>query len=76
MPHLLSKKQQSMGLLDFFIPPRHVRHTQPGGSSFALRYWLFWGLLVAVLAYSINRYFDYRNRELDKRLEQINTPRD
>ncbi|MCF8248128.1 MAG: hypothetical protein K9J37_23225 [Saprospiraceae bacterium] len=37
----------------------------------AIRYWLFWALLVAGLAYGIHRYFEYRNVELDRRLEQI-----
>ena len=36
-----------------------------------IRYWLFWVLLVAALAYGVHRYFEYRNKELDKRLEQI-----
>ena len=36
-----------------------------------LRYWLFWGLLIAGLAYGIHCYFEYRNHELDKRLEQL-----
>lgn len=36
------------------------------------RYWLFWVLLLTVLGLGINAYFDFRNRELDKRLEQIN----
>lgn len=35
----------------------------------AIRYWLFWVLFVAVLAYGAHRYFEYRNMELDKRLE-------
>lgn len=38
----------------------------------AVRYWLFWISLIAVLGVGINAYFDFRNRELDKRLEQIN----
>lgn len=37
----------------------------------ALRYWLFWGLLMCGLAYGIHRYFEYRNHELDKRLELL-----
>ena len=56
---------------------KHTRRTpvhRPGPlirlSTF--RYWLLWALLIAVLAIGINAYFDYRNRELDKRLEQIN----
>ncbi len=38
----------------------------------ALRYWLFRVLLIVVLGLGINAYFDFRNRELDKRIEQIN----
>ena len=37
----------------------------------ALRYWLFWGLLIAGLAYGIHCYFEYRNQELDARLERL-----
>ena len=37
----------------------------------AIRFWLAWVLLVAVLFYGMHRYFEYRNRELDKRLEQL-----
>ncbi|MBI5915911.1 MAG: hypothetical protein HY842_11075 [Bacteroidetes bacterium] len=37
----------------------------------ALRYWLAWALVVAVLGYGLHRYFEHRNQELDKRLEQI-----
>ena len=36
-----------------------------------IRYWLVWVLLIAGLAYGIHRYFEYRNMELDKRLEMI-----
>ncbi len=36
-----------------------------------LRYWLLWGLFIALLAYGIHRYFEYRNAELDKRLELL-----
>lgn len=32
---------------------------------------LAWMLLVLVLFYGMHRYFEYRNRELDKRLEQL-----
>lgn len=38
----------------------------------SVRYWLFWISLIAILGVGINAYFDFRNRELDKRLEQIN----
>jgi len=38
----------------------------------ALRYWLFWVFLIAILGLGLNAYFDFRNRELDKRIEQIN----
>lgn len=37
----------------------------------AVRYWLLWVLLIAGLAYGIHRYFEYRNAELDKRLELL-----
>lgn len=36
-----------------------------------LRYWLFWALLLAALAFGINRYFEYRISELDKRIELL-----
>lgn len=51
--------------------PQGDRPEQPGGAAFALRYCFGWALLVAALAYGIHCYFEYRNRELDKRLEQI-----
>lgn len=57
---------------------KHTRRTpvhRPGPlirlSTF--RYWLLWALLIAVLAIGINAYFDYRNRELDKRIERLKT---
>ncbi|MBV6442688.1 MAG: hypothetical protein EPGJADBJ_04409 [Saprospiraceae bacterium] len=34
-------------------------------------YWLFWIVFIAALVYGIHCYFEYRNRELDKRLEQL-----
>ncbi len=37
----------------------------------ALRYWLFWALVIAGLAFGAHRYFEYRNAELDKRLERL-----
>lgn len=37
----------------------------------SLRYWLAWALVVAALFYAMHRYFEYRNGELDKRLEQL-----
>ena len=37
----------------------------------AIRYWLACALLIAGLAYGIHRYFEYRNVELDRRLEMI-----
>jgi hypothetical protein len=36
-----------------------------------LRYWLLWGLLIAGLMYGFHLYLEYRNHELDKRLEQL-----
>ncbi len=41
-------------------------------TSFALRYWLVWTLLLASIAYGFHRYFEYRNRELDMRIEKLN----
>ncbi|MEZ4960344.1 MAG: hypothetical protein R2830_11055 [Saprospiraceae bacterium] len=37
-----------------------------------LRYCLVWGLLLLALAYGIHRYFEYRNAELDRRIELLN----
>jgi hypothetical protein len=37
----------------------------------AVRYWLPWLLLMLGLAYGIHRYFEYRDAQLDKRLEQM-----
>jgi hypothetical protein len=39
---------------------------------FAVRYWLVWALLMATIAYGIHRYFEYRNAELDRRIELLN----
>ncbi len=36
-----------------------------------LVHWLVWLLLAAGLFYGMNRYFEYRERQLDKRLEQL-----
>ena len=36
-----------------------------------LLHWLAWSLLVAGLFYAMHRYFEYRDHELDKRLEQM-----
>lgn len=36
-----------------------------------IRYWLFWALLIGGFLYGVHRYFEYRNMELDKRLERI-----
>jgi len=36
-----------------------------------IAYWLVFGALVAGLAYGVHQYFEYRNRELDRRLEQL-----
>lgn len=33
---------------------------------------LLWVLLFAALFYGMHRYFEYRTRELDKRLERLN----
>ena len=37
----------------------------------SFRFWLIWALLIAGLVYGFHRYFEYRNVELDKRLERI-----
>lgn len=47
----------------------HSKSTPP--SRPVLRYWLVWALVVAALFYAMHRYFEYRNGELDKRLEQL-----
>jgi hypothetical protein len=49
----------------------HGRKLKPFTGLEALRYWLLWALLIAALAYGVHRYFEYRNTELDKRLEQL-----
>ncbi|MBL7796687.1 MAG: hypothetical protein JNJ90_09310 [Saprospiraceae bacterium] len=49
-----------------------IQHPTPPAMFSTTRYWLFWVLLLTVLGLGINAYFDFRNRELDKRLEQIN----
>jgi hypothetical protein len=36
-----------------------------------LRYWLVWVALIAAIVYGIHRYFEYRNAELDKRIERL-----
>lgn len=37
----------------------------------ALLHWLLWLLFAAALFYAADRYFEYRERELDKRLERL-----
>ena len=64
-------------LVAMAVSPKHDRRTPAHRPATpvrlsTLRYWLLWALLIAILAMGINAYFDYRNRELDKRLEQIN----
>lgn len=49
----------------------HGKKLKPVSGLETLRYWLLWALLMAVLAYGVHLYFEYRNRELDKRLEQL-----
>jgi hypothetical protein len=36
-----------------------------------LLHWLCWALLAAALFYGMHRYFEYRDSQLDKRLEQL-----
>ncbi len=43
----------------------------PTGSRPQLLHWLGWALLAAALFYAIDRYFQYRERRLDERLEQL-----
>jgi hypothetical protein len=38
----------------------------------SVRYWLVCALLLAAIAYGLHRYFEYRNQELDKRIEMLN----
>lgn len=38
---------------------------------FDLSYWLVWSILISAMIYGIHCYFEYRNHELDKRLEQL-----
>lgn len=49
----------------------HGKKLQPFSRLETLRYWLLWALLLAALAYGVHRYFEYRNAELDRRLEQL-----
>ena len=37
----------------------------------SIRYWIWWGLCLGLFAYGVDRYLEYRNQELDKRLEQL-----
>ncbi|MCC7245959.1 MAG: hypothetical protein IT269_09785 [Saprospiraceae bacterium] len=53
-------------------------HPQHNGKKFhqiskseVLRFGLLWLLLLAGLAYCFHRYFEYRNAELDRRLELL-----
>lgn len=48
-------------------PPRRHRSE----AALAVRFWLGWLLLVLGLAFAIHAYFEYRNHELDKRLENV-----
>ena len=54
------------GMMDagFNLKPAHPDYP-------ALRYWLFWGLFLAGLAFAMHRYFEYRNQELDRRIERL-----
>jgi hypothetical protein len=36
-----------------------------------IKFWLLWICLIAAIAYGVHAYSEARNRELDKRLEQI-----
>jgi Na+-driven multidrug efflux pump len=37
----------------------------------AVGYWLFWGTVVALIAYGLHLYFEYRNEELRKQIQEI-----
>ncbi|MBI5914437.1 MAG: hypothetical protein HY842_03610 [Bacteroidetes bacterium] len=41
------------------------------GLLLSVGYWLVWAFVLAVLAWGVNRYFEHRTRELDKRLERL-----
>ena len=53
----------------------HIESPERGshfpGKAFTVRYWLLWLLLVAGLAVAIHAYFEYRQAELDRRLELL-----
>lgn len=53
--------------------PQFFHHSKQrvSGLRLAVIYWAAWVLLLAGLAWGIHRYFEYRNHELDKRLEQL-----
>ncbi|MBK9016597.1 MAG: hypothetical protein IPM82_22365 [Saprospiraceae bacterium] len=40
-------------------------------TSFAVRYWLVWAMLLAAIAYGFHCYFEYRDAQLEKRLERL-----
>jgi hypothetical protein len=50
---------------------RNLHHPFPEKPT--LRHWFVWLLLVLAMFYGMHRYFEYRERELDKRIEQMYT---
>jgi len=51
--------------------PVHREMHHPFPAKETLRHWLVWLLLVLAVFYGMHRYFEYRERELDKRIEQM-----
>lgn len=53
--------------------PKQVRHLKQRHFTWKSRLLpvLLWALLFAALFYGMHRYFEYRDRELDKRLERL-----
>jgi len=52
---------------------KHPFQNRTKATTSAVRYWLVWALLLAAIAYGFHRYFEYRNAELDKRIEKLNS---
>lgn len=49
---------------------QRIEHRKKTTAS-AICFRLAWLLLVVALFYGLHRYFEYRNQELDKRLERL-----
>ncbi len=54
------------------VYPKQVPHNSRLWPE-ALRYAVAWLLVVAALFYAMHRYFEYRERELDRRIERMYT---